>query len=330
MKLQWYPASAAAIALSWGIPSACAQGGTPYGPPTPAPTDQEAARVIAQVIESEWPQSGAVFATYGYSTTRIMVGIDFGSGAWYYLTGAPNLCVGQDPLGHIYDGRAERGGFRQASYPRRGDSFVLDEFFPTFALRELLLTPSALEICSPTTDGGVDLVFRLPRGSRQMTVLDMGEPELARWGGLDTVYRRLLVRLAPEYRVESMHLEGEQSPEPKVRDALCSKAGFQIAAISAIRQGLVLTSCEFSEGVSTARFEMANVEVGAVAAFAPTALPRTPVQLGAGGQESAKEGSPTTELRTDTGRTRWWLVGGGCVLLGLALIAVVRQRTSGP
>lgn len=329
MKPRRYMTAAAAIVLSWGTSLACAQSGAPYGPPTPTQSDQEAAKVLAQVIESDWPQSGAVFATYESATTKVMVGIDFDSGAWYYLTGAPNLCLGQDPRGQVYDGRAERGGFRQASYPRRGDSFVLDEFFPTFAVRELLSTPSVLEVCSPTADGGVDFVFRLPRGSRQMSIQDMGEPELARWGGVDKIYRRLLVRLGPENRVESMHLEGEQSPGSKVLDASCSRTGFQIAAAAVFRPGLVLTSCEFREVTSTTRFEMANVEAAAVAAFAPAEPPRTPAHIGAGNQELAKEGSPATGPRTTTGGIHWWLVGGGCVLIGLALLAVVRRRASG-
>lgn len=112
------------------------------------------------------PSDGAVHAEYSCEVAinpKILVGFDWGSGAWYRIMNGS--ITARSSNGRVFTG-PEAGPFTDIDPAENIGDDVLDPYLPALVLRDLTIHPESVVDWKATPDGGLEIKVFYPHGSR--------------------------------------------------------------------------------------------------------------------------------------------------------------------
>ncbi len=287
----------------------------------------QAADELAALLRQSYPQQGAVIATYlSTGGQEVVVGYNFRTSAWFHRShlsadhAAPSTFGGEDSTGQGFGGEAAPGAGKHRAPDGTERAAVLDKYFPTLFLREILADSVALQHVERTQDGWV-VTARLVRGSRIQPPKAMPPDFVAKAGGIDAFLRTVVLQISTELTVRRIDVESTGAGELGTGE--CSQAGFQVAETPLYLEGVRLIQCKWVSD-DDAPFTLAAVEAAAVARRMADGPKRTPVP-DASTPEPVPLGGPK-EFGMATLRTPILLAGASLVLI--AAVAWLRRRNA--
>lgn len=133
--------------------------------------------------DDQLPETGNVIVLYERSDggpSRLTVGLDAGSGAWFYAT--DRRCLGRTPGGAVFSGSVADGVGPEEDVVNKATPLGIGEFIPAAFLYYLLERPESIEDVRRTT-AGWEVLFAYPfnggRPPAQIEVDDSGR--VTRW-----------------------------------------------------------------------------------------------------------------------------------------------------
>ncbi len=271
-------------------------------------------------ILAVWPKTGSIIAEYaGEVRLEHIVRYDFSSGAWYRLNHSPHWWgFGEPASKEFFQGNGARGAVKPMKGTFGGNA-LLDNFFPTLMLHELLTRYPEPDSIERRSDGGWRVTWSLPRGERHFAADELPTTEVQRLGGPDKVLRPMIVEVDRTGRVLASLINNAAA---QYDTAECSLPGFQVCAV-APPMNSKLVSCRYRVTEPTEPIGIVSVERELVSRVAQDS--ENQGEGGAVGRTTLAV--PSLELSTNRRDRIWrWVIYGGIGLIVLAVGGALWRR----